>query len=287
MLKTTVGFLDVIQEQDLVNKIIENFQKFTNSNILPEFDIQNSQITFTTDTGETETSTKIKISRGEESVFFWSIIYTILDDAIKELEKTPDDRTTEIFDNLKYVVIDDPVSSMDDTRIITIALEILDLISKSNNQLRFLITTHHALFFNVLFHARRNKKPGSKFYVLTKSDANWDLNIQGSGSPFAYHHVIISEIKDAITKNSLKKYHFNQFRALLEKTANFLGYNHWNELFEKIGNEKITKKTIHLFSHDTLSELEPKDLFDEDRENFINAFNLFIQEFNWGMTQGE
>ena len=278
---------DTILNQQLENKIIDNFQKFTGSNILPAFDIRNNQITFSIITDKTENTNNIKISRGEESVFVWSILFTILVDAVDSLNEKPEDRITTIFNNFKYVVIDDPVSSMDDTRIITIALELINLINKSKNQLKFLITTHHALFFNVLFHARKNKKPGSKFYILTKSNTNWNLEEHETESPFAYHLEIISEIDNAIEKNILKKYHFNLFRALLEKTANFLGYEGWRKLVDKIGYDNATTKTINHFSHDTLSDLDPKNVSEEDKENFANAFNQFIQYFKWGMAEDE
>lgn len=46
-----------------------------------------------------------------------------------------EDRATDIFNNLEYIIIDDPVSSIDDTRIITLAIGIIKLI-KSNYQSR-------------------------------------------------------------------------------------------------------------------------------------------------------
>ena len=66
------------------------------------------------------------------------------------LKEDKENRSTHYFDNIKYIVIDDPVSSMDDSRIITIALELLALLEIASN-LKILITTHHCLFFNVLY----------------------------------------------------------------------------------------------------------------------------------------
>lgn len=236
-----------IQEQDLDGRIIENFQKFTGSKLEPEIDIPNNQIVFGIRTGDDESYENIKISRGEESIFIWSVFYTVLDVGIGALNEIPEKRLTTDFDNIQYVVIDDPVSSMDDTRIITVALELAKLISKSTNQFKFLITTHHALFFNVLYTTGKNEKNWDrKNYVLSKSETDFHLKGQGNDSPFAYHHMIITEIKDAIKNKDIKRYHFNLFRSLLEKTANFLGYENKNKCFEIMTDEN-TKDGLEVF----------------------------------------
>ena len=239
-----IWIFQCIQDQGLDRQIVDNFKEFTGSKLEPAFNIPEGQITFGIHSGNEDNFENIKISRGEESVFVWSIFYTVLDTAIEELNEAADNRSSDNFDNTQYIVIDDPVSSMDETRIITIALELAKLISKSRNQLKFLITTHHALFFNILFNARK-KKWDRMAYILSKSGAEIHLKTQGNDSPFAYHHVIISEIKDAIARNDLKKYHFNLFRALLEKTANFLGYSGgWKQLLSEEYHEKAFIKRL-------------------------------------------
>ena len=271
-----------IQEQGLERQIVDNFQGFSGSKIEPVFNIPKEQIIFNLNSSNDSNTDNIKISRGEESIFVWSVFYTILDAAIEALNDPPESRTTNDFDNIRYIIIDDPVSSMDDTRIITIALELADLIAKSIDHLKFLITTHHALFFNVLFNAKR-KDWDRKFYVLSKSDMEMSLKEQNDDSPFAYHHIIISEIRDAINNDGLKRYHFNLFRALLEKTANFLGYSDgWKKLLseEKRGKDFI-KKLDH-YSHNSLSDLEPKYLSENNRKEFEESFNFFLKEFKWG-----
>ena len=273
-----------IEEQGLDRQIIDNFQRFTGSKIEPDLVFTRRHIKFRIHTGTDKDSGNIKISRGEESVFVWSIFYTILDATIDALNDKVEDRTTNHFDNIQYVVIDDPVSSMDDTRIITIALELAELISKSKkeNQLKFLITTHHALFFNALFNARENSWD-RKSYILFKSDAGKiHIKPQRDGSPFAYHHVIISEIEEAIKKNEIKKYHFNLFRALLEKTANFVGRRGWRNLLpESEERWKALIKSLDHYSHNSLSDLESKDLSENNKKDFKEAFQYFIQKFKW------
>lgn len=284
------GIFRTIQDQGLDKQIINNFKKFTGSKLEPTLDIPEGKIKFSINSGDESSSGNVKISRGEESVFVWSVFYTILDVAIGALNENPDNRTTNEFDKFQYIVIDDPVSSMDDTRIITVALELAELIKKSKNQLKFLITTHHALFFNVLFNFRF-KNWDRKNYILSKSDTEFHLKTQGKDSPFAYHHVIISEIKEAIEKKDIRRYHFNLFRSLLEKTANFLGYETKDKCLDIMSDDKtqdglnVFRKTLEHYSHNSLWDLEPKNVSELEQVAFEQSFNAFIEKFNWGMMK--
>lgn len=275
----------LINDEGLDGKIIGNFKKLTNSKIEPIFDIPNGNITFGNHTGDEVSSDNIKVSRGEESLFIWSIFYTILKETVEILQEEQDSRSTKYFDNIKYIVIDDPVSSMDDTRIITIALELLEIIKiieEKKLNLKILICTHHSLFYNILY--RKQKKGWNQYNaILSRStDNKLDLKYQNSDSPFSYHNLIVKEIKKAITDNYIQKYHFNLFRALLEKTANFLGYNNgWGCLLDDDENKKTFVKQLNHYSHSSLSEIESRHLSDEEKEAFKNTFNAFIAKFHW------
>ncbi len=72
----------------------------------------------------------IKISKGEESNFIWSVFYSFLELIIDELGSAEDDRD-ESFNGLKYIFIDDPVSSLDDNHLIELAVELAKLVKKS------------------------------------------------------------------------------------------------------------------------------------------------------------
>jgi hypothetical protein len=169
---------------------------------------------------------------------------------------------------------------MDDTRIITVALELAKLINKSKKQLKFLITTHHALFFNVLFNAK-DKKWDRKNYILSKSGAKFLLKGQGSESPFAYHHAAILEITNARKDNNVRKHHFNIFRAILEKTANFIGYDNWKKCLENSGNSEAFIKIIDHYSHDRLSDLEFREITDDENVEFLKAFDFFMKKYDF------
>lgn len=297
--------IKLIQEQGLENKIADNFKLLTNSKIEPVFTIEThgselgelslgksklngekrGEVSFLIASGDDKNMSNIKVSKSEESLLIWSIFYSILDFAIYELNIHTEFRSTNIFNNLEYIVVDDPVSSIDDERIISIAVKLFETIkSYEGKDTNFLITTHHALFFNVLFNSfKRLAKSDAKkyFYIFSKNDNVLMLENQNDDSPFAYHILIKNKLKEAIENESLEKYHFNLFRALLEKTANFLGYNDWSECISKEENKEEIKRLINLYSHSKLSELESGSLKSADKELFVETFNNFIKDFKY------
>lgn len=271
----------LINEQGLEKDIIDNFSKLINSKIEPSFNLTKGEITFNITSGDDTSQSNIKISKGEESMFIWAIFYTILETAIDALNTEGDKRTTPAFNNFEYIIVDDPVSSIDDTKIITMAINLIDTIhSSKNKKLKFFITTHHALFYNVFFNSFK-KNNEYKFYanILSKNDAKLNLENQGD-SPFGYHFVVKDEIQKAINTNSIKKYHFNLFRSLLEKTANFLGYKDWVDCISD-DNKKEFIRLLHLNSHGKLSDLEYREVSNGDKILFQKIFNDFIKEFKW------
>lgn len=155
------------------------------------------------------------------------------------------------FDNLEYVFIDDPVSSLDDNHLIELAVNVAELIKSSHSNLKFIITTHNPLFYNVLFNEIGNRA----CYMLTKfEDGTYEFSLkQGdSNKSFSYHLYLKHLIEEAIASNSIQKYHFMLLRNLYEKTANFLGYPQWSML---LPDDKQTyyNRVIQFTSHSTLS----------------------------------
>ena len=73
----------------------------------------------------------LKISKGEESNFIRSTFYTPLDCVTILNVAEPTERETNQFDQLEYVFIDDPVSSLDENHLIELAVNLASLI-KSN-----------------------------------------------------------------------------------------------------------------------------------------------------------
>lgn len=274
--------LETIETQGLDGTIVRNFQAFTTDKIEPRLDFAQGEITFGIHKGDDSSISGIKISRAEESVFIWSVYYSVLSEAIDTLNDPPDLRSTTSYNHLTLAVIDDPVSSMDDVRIVSVALALADLIARATDlNLCFVVTTHHPLFFNVLFNslsrARKNRA-----YVLGRGPlGGWTLTRQSQDSPFSYHIAVIKEIQGAILEDSVQRGHFNQFRALLEKTANFLGYTKgWSKLLTGPDAALLTQ-VLNLYSHDRFADLDSFSVADEYKAALKGEFQQFLKTFRW------
>lgn len=275
--------LATIVSQGLDIAIVDNFKAFTNGKIEPRLDFESGEFSFGIHKGDESSTDGIKISRAEESIFVWSVYYSVLGDLIETLADAPELRSTTDYDQITIAVIDDPVSSMDDVRIVSVALELSKLIKRASAiNLKFMIATHHALFFNVLYNSLSRGRKKHPAYILQRDqNAEWLLEKQSNDSPFSYHLGVIKEIKRAIDANMIERTHFNQFRALLEKTANFLGYaGGWSDLLGGRDASSLTQ-VLNLYSHDRFSDTDTSEVPAEYKEAFKSEFHEFLKKFNW------
>lgn len=271
------------------SKIVSYFQKYINNKLSPKFkkssfdineveNIKDNEVTFSYGTGDIESEKKIKISKGEENTFVWSVFYTLIENILDELEEDSK------FKDLEYVFVDDPVSSLDDNHLIELAIDLAKLIkdSKSDN-IKFIITTHNPLFYNVLWNEFKNNKYASQF-ILEKIDGNpevYNLKKQNNDSPFAYHLYLKNEIERAINTDTIQRFHFNLLRNILEKTANFLGYDKWGDLLPKDPDgsnptEVRLTRMINLYNHSSYSSEDAAIIKPEEKmilRNLINHLN--------------
>ena len=250
-------------EQGQDQNAIAHFQRYTDDKLTPRFneeyvkekDGKNitipafSEVTFSFERGNEARTDNVKISKGEESNFIWSIFYAVIEQVIDVLNvPEPGERETDKFDLLEYIFIDDPVSSLDENHLIELAVDLAALIKSSTSELKFVITTHNPLFFNVLF----NEFGKAKKYILTKDeDGTCALLDQNTDSPFSYHLFLKNELDRAVESGEIHKYHFNFLRNILEKTSTFVGYQQWGHLLPtNDGNqENPYARIINLNSH--------------------------------------
>lgn len=242
----------VLQDQGQENKITAHFHRYTSDKLTPRFNEEYNEITFSVAGGNDENIENIKISKGEESCLIWCVFYSLLEQVVEVLNVAElNERETNQFNDLEYVFIDDPVSSLDDNHLIELAVNIAELIKSSQSNLKFIITTHNPLFINVLINEIGNKV----CYMLNKQeDGTCYLQEKkgDSNKSFSYHLHLKHIIEEAILANNIQKYHFILLRNLYEKTANFLGYPQWSEL---LPDDKRTyyNRIIQFTSHSTLS----------------------------------
>lgn len=242
--------LTFLRDQGQDGRIASKFQEYTNRHITPRFSEDFSEVTFSLEYGDDQGIDAIKISKGEESNFIWCMFYTYIEQIIEVLnEPEPENRTTDKFNHLEYVFIDDPVSSLDDNHLIELAVDVARLVINSESDLKFIITTHNPLFYNVLFNEFNRVKRTKKLILNKRDDGTYSLHEQTTDSPFSYHLTLISELNTAIQSGNIKKYHFNMVRNILEKTSTFLGYEHWENLLPEQDRQAYYKRIINLCSH--------------------------------------
>ncbi len=311
-------FGNFLENQQQFNQVIITFQKFVGDLIVPIFedieeqavddfgipiiDIIGGQriprlesnfksIRFTVD-DET-----IKISRGEERIFVWSIFLTLLELIIEELSDSDIDSD---FQDFKYIYIDDPISSLDDNNTIDSAIFLKEIIAKSKRtDLKFIISSHQPSFYNVLYNEIRltEKIPNKKksFYVMKKEVDKEDkvgyiLTDIERDSPFGYHLRVREELRRAVDSGRVEKFHYALLRNLLEKTATFLGYSRWEEVLLglEVAGDEITPENIELyaqridlFTHNRQSDLEFRELQEREKNTLIELFNSFEKNYKF------
>ncbi|MDN3638414.1 anticodon nuclease [Simiduia curdlanivorans] len=296
----------ILKEQGQDRNIVTNFQRYANDKLTPRFNEEYktkdkddkevtvkafSEVTFSLARGDNAASPNLKISKGEESNFIWSIFQTLIDQVISILNVVePEQRETRQFDQLEYVFIDDPVSSLDENHLIELAVTLGELIKSCQSQLKFIITTHSPLFFNVL-HNELNSKA---CYLLERfEDGSFALAAkQGdSNKSFSYHLHLKQTLEKAITENSIQKYHFTLLRNLYEKTANFLGYDKWTDLLDTAPGDKqgYLTRIIQFSSHRTLSSEEVAEPTNPEKQmvrllldNLLSNYGFLQQEQKHG-----
>jgi hypothetical protein len=251
---------------------------------------------------------RIKISKGEESNFIWSVFYTLLEQVVSTLnENDTTNRPTDKFDGLEYVFIDDPVSSLDDSHLIELAVDLATLIKNSayteSNGLRFIITTHSPLFYNVLHNELNNdlKNPNqdgipvwlykrgqsAKYRLDKKVDGTYELTASND-HPFSYHLFLLSELSEAIKTSQIKKYHFSLLRNILEKTSTFLGYKRWEDLLEKTAEgapNPFASRIMNLSSHSAHAGEEVSDVEDKDKEKLSELVKYLTETYGFSKQE--
>ena len=249
----------VLEEQGQDQSITATFQGYTSDKLTPHFSNDFSSVSFSFERGNNQQEPHIKISKGEESNFIWSVFNALLEQLISELNIADvENRSTDAFNKLEYVFIDDPVSSLDENHLIELAVNLAGLIKSSQStDLKFIITTHSPLFYNVLHNELDLSKKGKNegCYLLERhEDGSFDLTVKhgDSNKSFSYHLHLLQTIEQAIAGNRVERFHFTLLRNLYEKTASFLGYPKWSELLpddKQLYSGRITNFT----SHSTLS----------------------------------
>ena len=241
-------------------------------------DAANSEVVFSREfrrDGVVETIDHIKVSRGEENLFIWCFFLAIVQLVMDEAES---------YSWVKYIYIDDPVSSLDDNNAIAVASDLAQLLQARDGEVRAVISSHHALFFNVMHNeldARKSKKTAAYFLSRPKVMGEYKLRYTNA-TPFFHHVAMVTELYQAEKSGKLYTYHFNMLRSLLEKSASFHGFPNFSACIQQDDDDPdgvLHARLINILSHGNYSLYEPQEMLEENKTYFKKILSDFLNRY--------
>lgn len=222
------------------------------------------------DVERTKTVTHIKVSRGEENIFIWCFFLAVVQLALDG---------TEAYKWVKYVYIDDPISSLDEHNAITVANNLAQLLKKEDSPIKTVVSTHHTLFFNVLC----NELKRAKRYFLSRDKQPGGYIIRETGdTPFFHHVATLAALYEAEQSGKLFTHHFNMLRSILEKTASFHGYENFSACIKQDADDEdgvLHTRLVNILSHGNYSLYEPQEMLEENKNYFRKILSNFITSY--------
>lgn len=243
----------------------------------------------------------IKISRGEERLFVWCFFRCILDQVVGD---------TEAYKNIEYIYIDDPMSSLDDNNVIAFAEQLYSVIRtqfkkeleayKAGRQdfrrIKFVVSSHHALFFHTMLHGLSADRKLVKYYLSRDKETNrMTLKSMSDNTPFYYNVAMMSEIQRAIKTGNLYTYHFTVLRSVMEKIKEFFGHRDFSvildgityrgETFDKtvFSQEELTEfyaRIVNVLTHQG-SMFAPTLMNDDNKQLATAIFNHLVAKYQF------
>jgi hypothetical protein len=250
----------------------ENIQSYLGRYADFDFDIDYDRWTIAFSKGEAE---HIKVSRGEQNIFIWCLFMAIC-------ERVIDGHPS--YGWVRYLYIDDPISSLDDNNAIAVASDLAKLLRRGKGRLKVLVSSHHALFFNVV--CNELKKEAHKKYFLRRTDSDDKFTLRStSETPFFHHVAMLSEIQKAADSGSLYTYHFNILRSILERTAIFLGHDDFSACIHGINDEELYARALNILSHGKYAMYEPSEMVEDTKDLFRQILNAFLTRYQFALPE--
>jgi wobble nucleotide-excising tRNase len=216
----------------------------------------------------TKTETHIKVSRGEENIFIWCFFLAVVQIAMDGIES---------YKWVKYIYIDDQISSLDEQNAIAVANHLAQLLTRTDEGPKTVVSSHHVLFFNVL--SNELKKKAHRHFLKKVTNPDSYILQDTTSKPFLHHLATLVELNQLVSSGALYTHHFNMLRRVMEQTANFFGLDDWNNCIkveEDDPDRTLHKRIIDLMSHGDYSLYEPREMMDENKEHFRKIFRKFI-----------
>jgi len=256
-----------------------------------DFDIDYGDWRVTFRKGEEE---NIKISRGEQNIFIWCLFMAICERMLDGHES---------YQWVKYLYIDDPISSLDDNNALAVACDLAKLFRRAANRkgtngesapIKIIFSSHHALFFNVMCNEIGRSKEGEpkvthKRYFLHRPNGHAVYTLRATDDTPYFHHVAtLAELQRAAfqTAGTLYTFHFNAMRSIMEKTASFFGHSDISFCLKALNNEDdrvLYNRALNLLSHGKYAIHEPTQMGEDTKELFRRILRDFVSEFQFAL----
>lgn len=236
----------------------------------------------------------IKISRGEQCIFIWCVFMAICERVLVNHEA---------YKWVKYIYIDDPISSLDDNNAVAVTCDLARLIRRAihrknddgtSNPVKVVVSSHHSLFFNVMCNeiARAKEdepKVKHKRYFLHRLDKEGKYSLRHTeDTPFFHHVASLAELQKAADPDTgtLYTYHFNALRSIMEKTSAFFGHADISFCLKALDNDEnraLFNRALNLLSHGGYSIFEPTPMGEDNQKLFRQILTDFITRFQFDL----
>ena len=224
----------------------------------------------------TQTIDNIKVSRGEENLFIWCFFLAIVQLAFD------DDKKEGPYKWVKYIYIDDPISSLDEHNAIAVGNHLAQFLKRKDHSIKTIISSHHTLFFNVLWNELRQvdgKKFAPHFLSLSRKTGEYNLSYTGD-TPFFHHLTLLQEIWLAKESGEIYTHHFNALRSLLEKASIFHGHKKFTVCIKQQDDDSddtLYARLVNILSHGNYSFYDPVEMLPENKEHFEKILADFLE----------
>lgn len=224
--------------------------------------------------GVPETIDYLKVSRGEENIFIWCFFLAVAQMALDKEEGSP-------YEWVKYIYIDDPISSLDDNNAIAVANHLGQLLKNSDGKIKTVISSHHSLFFNVMC----NELKSALKYMLCSHESRVKYSLKDTkDTPYFHHVATLKLLKKAASRNEIYTYHFGMLRNIMEKASSFHGFNNLSDFIKRDSDDAdgiLHHRIIQLLNHGGYSHFEPQEMMEENKQHFKNILAKFMADYEF------
>ena len=263
--------LEALEMETRIRPFLHRYADFDFS-----IDYSNWNIRFSRDVpagDTTQTIDNIKVSRGEENLFIWCFFLTLVQLAMDGAEA---------YQWVKYIYIDDPISSLDEHNAIAVGNHLAQFLKRRDHTIKTVISTHHALFFNVVWNELRqidSKRFAPHLLSHSRKTGRYALS-HTNDTPFFHHLTLLEELWRAKETGEIYTHHFNALRSLMEKSSIFHGYKKFTVCIKQQEDDPdgtLYGRLVNILSHGNYSFYDPVEMLPENKAHFEKILADFLE----------